>query len=211
METLGIWIAALGSLAILSFLYKENPVYRTVEHIFVGTAAGIGLFWGFDSIRTNAWNPALNPGDEPRKLIMLIPIILGILLYTRFIEDVKWVSRIPLGFVIGIGSALAIRGVIGASFMDLIVATMRVPLWGKLGGNSMFSIDSLLFVVGVIGTLMYFFFSSEQKGVLKYGSSLGKWTMMIAFGAAFGNTVMARISLLIGRIYFLLGEWLQIL
>lgn len=209
METLGIWIAALGTLAILSFLYKENPVYRTVEHIFVGTAAGIGLFWGFDTIRTNAWNPAFNPADgDSRKLMLIIPMILGVLLYTRFIDNVKWVSRIPLGFIIGIGSALAIRGVIGASLMNQIIATMKTPLWGEI---RLFAIDSLLLVLGVIGTLMYFFFSAEQKGVLKYGSVIGKWTMMIAFGAAFGNTVMARISLLIGRIYFLLGEWLQIL
>lgn len=209
METLGIWIAAIGTLAIFSFLYKENPIYRSVEHIFVGIAAGIGIFWGYDSIRQNAWNPVFNPaeGDE-RKLMMIIPMILGILLYTRFIESHKWVSRIPLGFVIGIGSALAIRGVIGASFMDQIIATMRMPLWGEM---VKFTFDRLLFVVGVLGTLIYFFFSTEQKGVLKYGSSIGKWTMMIAFGAAFGNTVMARVSLLIGRIYFLLGEWLQLI
>ena len=30
---------------------------------------------------------------------------------------------------------------------------------------------------------------------------------MVAFGAGFGNTVMARISLLIGRIEFLRYEW----
>ncbi|QNO14551.1 hypothetical protein HYG86_07035 [Alkalicella caledoniensis] len=209
METLGIWIAAIGTIAILSFLYKENPIYRTVEHIFVGVSAGIGLYWGYDSIRQNAWNPLFNPAEgESRQLLMLIPLILGILLYSRFMENYKWVSRIPLGFIIGIGSALAIRGVIGASFMDQIIATMRMPLWGTM---VKFGFDSLLFVVGVIGTLIYFFFSTEQKGALKYGASIGKWTMMIAFGTAFGNTVMSRVSLLIGRVYFLLGEWLQII
>jgi hypothetical protein len=30
---------------------------------------------------------------------------------------------------------------------------------------------------------------------------------MIAFGAAFGYTVMARVSLLIGRMMFLLYDW----
>ena len=209
METLGIWIAALGTLAIFSFLFKENPVYRSIEHIFVGLSAGIGIFWGYDSIRQNAWNPVFNPAEgDPRKYLMIIPMILGILLFTRFIDNVKWVSRIPLGFIIGIGSALAIRGVIGASFMDQIIATMKMPLWGQM---TKFAFDSLLFVVGILGTLIYFFFSREQKGLLKYGSSIGKWTMMIAFGAAFGNTVMGRVSLLIGRVYFLLGEWLQII
>lgn len=34
---------------------------------------------------------------------------------------------------------------------------------------------------------------------------------MIGFGSAFGYTVMARISLLIGRIQYLLGPWLGII
>jgi hypothetical protein len=35
--------------------------------------------------------------------------------------------------------------------------------------------------------------------------------MMVAFGALFGNVVMSRISLLIGRVQFLLGDWLHII
>ena len=34
---------------------------------------------------------------------------------------------------------------------------------------------------------------------------------MIAFGASFGYTVMARVSLLIGRIQFLLHDWLGVI
>ena len=34
---------------------------------------------------------------------------------------------------------------------------------------------------------------------------------MVGFGASFGYTVMARISLFIGRLQFLLGDWLGII
>jgi hypothetical protein len=209
MATLGIWIGAVCTLAILSFLLRENPFFRTAEHLFIGMAAGIGIFYGYQTIVTNAWDPLFNPAEgEPRQWFLIIPLVLGVLLYTRFLNKGKWISRIPLGFIIGVGSALAIRGVVGASFMNQILATMELPLWGVM---SKFGIDSLLFVLGVLGTLIYFYFSREQKGPLKYGANIGKWVMMIAFGASFGNTVMARMSLLVGRIYFLLGEWLQII
>ena len=33
---------------------------------------------------------------------------------------------------------------------------------------------------------------------------------MISFGASFGYTVMARVSLLLGRFQFLLGDWLHL-
>jgi hypothetical protein len=37
---------------------------------------------------------------------------------------------------------------------------------------------------------------------------VGIWVLMVAFGASFGYTVMARISLLIGRVEFL-GRWIK--
>ncbi len=38
--TLGIWLGALFTFAIFSFLYKDNPFYKTAEQIFVGLSAG---------------------------------------------------------------------------------------------------------------------------------------------------------------------------
>lgn len=209
MDTLGIWIGATVTLAILSFLLRENPFFRTAEHLFIGLAAGLGIFYGYQTIAANAWNPLFSPGEgEASQWLLLVPLVLGVLLYTRFLPKGKWISRIPLGFLVGVGSALAIRGVIGASFMSQILATMQLSLGETMGK---FKIDTILFTVGVIGTLLYFYFSREQKGPLKAGANVGKWVMMIAFGAAFGNTVMARMSLLVGRIYYLLGQWLHIL
>jgi len=39
---------------------------------------------------------------------------------------------------------------------------------------------------------------------------VGIWFLMVSFGASFGYTVMGRVSLLIGRVQFLIYEWLQI-
>ena len=60
-------------------------------------------------------------------------------------------------------------------------------------------------------TLVYFFFTLEKKGVQGAVSKVGRYVMMIAFGAAFGNTVMARVSLFLGRMQFLLGDWLKMI
>ncbi|MGI6662647.1 MAG: hypothetical protein ACOX4B_04100 [Bacillota bacterium] len=69
----------------------------------------------------------------------------------------------------------------------------------------------LVIFIGSLSTITYFFFTREQKGALKVTSQIGRWTMMIAFGSAFSNTVMGRLSLLIGRLQYLLGDWLGIL
>ncbi len=69
-----------------------------------------------------------------------------------------------------------------------------------------------LFVIVLLTVMSYFFFSIRpESGVGKVqtqAASLGRWFLMIAFGAMFGNTVMARLSLFIGRVQFLLHEWL---
>jgi hypothetical protein len=65
--------------------------------------------------------------------------------------------------------------------------------------------------VGVIGVLVYFFFYVEHTGVAGRVSKVGIWFLMVSFGASFGYTVMARISLLIGRVTFLFEDWLHLM
>ncbi len=47
-RTIGIWLAAFFTLAVLSFLYKDNPFYKIAEHAFVGISAAYWMvvaFW----------------------------------------------------------------------------------------------------------------------------------------------------------------------
>jgi hypothetical protein len=67
---------------------------------------------------------------------------------------------------------------------------------------------ALTVIIGVISTLIFFYFSKEHKGVLGGVARAGIWFIMISFGAHFGYTVMARISLLIGRVQFLIDDWI---
>jgi hypothetical protein len=47
VRTAGLWLAGFLTLAILSFLYKDNPFYRTAEHMYVGIAAAYYMVRGF--------------------------------------------------------------------------------------------------------------------------------------------------------------------
>jgi hypothetical protein len=63
-----------------------------------------------------------------------------------------------------------------------------------------FDVNSIVVLLGVTCVLFYFFFSVEHKGPVKVAAHTGILFLMVAFGAAFGYTVMARMSLLIGRL-----------
>ena len=69
--------------------------------------------------------------------------------------------------------------------------------WSLLNPAS--SLNTIIILVGVSSVLFYFFFSVEHTGPGKVVARTGILFLMIAFGAAFGYTVMSRVSLLIGR------------
>ncbi|MCK4438398.1 hypothetical protein KAV47_04920, partial [Candidatus Bathyarchaeota archaeon] len=67
--------------------------------------------------------------------------------------------------------------------------------------------------VGVITALSHFIFTYEgmHQGVLGWSPKIGRWMILLALGASFGNTVMTRFGMYQGRVVFLLREWLQII
>ena len=95
---------------------------------------------------------------------------------------------------------------------SLVLAVIIIVVLGvAVGKMSVININKLLVFSGIICTLTYFFFSAEHRGFVGGVSKVGIIFIMISFGAAFGNTVMGRVSLLIGRIYFLLHDWLPLI
>lgn len=194
---LGTWIAAIATIGIMSFVFKDNPLYRIVENVYVGVSAGHALVLGWINIRDQGITPLTSEGEWS----VIIPLLLGLLLYTRYFKDIAWLSRFPLSILVGIGTGLAIRGTIGSQIVNQVKSTV-LPL------NN---INNAIIVFGTLGVLSYFYFSKEHRGVLKHVSTFGRCVMMVSFGAAFGSTVMGRMALLIDRLYFLYANWLGII
>lgn len=191
----GIWVAGLITIAMASLVFKENAFYRSAEHLYVGVSAGHAIVMAYQNIRDTAVKPLAN-GD----LAWIIPMILGVLLYSRFFKRIAWLSRYPVSVLVGIGTGVAVRGAVHGDFTQQILATISIK-----------SINDVLLLVFVILSLTYFFFAREFKSSFKTIPLLGRCVLMVAFGAAFGTTVMGRMALLIGRIQFILGDWLGIM
>ena len=204
LNTIGIWIAALLTLAIYSFLYKDNVFYKVAENVFVGVSAG---YWAVILWHDYTWPNLFEPLIRRHDLWSLIPICVGLMMFTPLIPRINWLIRIPLTFTMGVGMALVITQRIQGDIFPQLQATF-LP---TVGAPWFTVVSNLLIIVGVVVTLVYFYFSKEHKGVLGFGAKVGIWFMMVAFGASFGYTIMARVSLLIGRVYFLLHNWLGVI
>ncbi len=206
IDTIGIWVAAIFTIGIYSFLYKENPLYRLAEHLVVGISTGYSVV----IIYTRVLDPRLiQPlkNGEPGAWILLIPAFLGLLYITRFFPKVAWLSRYPMAFIMGASMGVGFPLSMKAQVLRQLEATL-IPLY-QPGVPWEIVLGNIIMVLGTLAALIYFFFSKPHKGpFFGTGSKIGIWIIMVGFGATFGFTVMGRISLLIGRIQFLLYDWL---
>ncbi len=207
MNLLGTWIAAGLTIAILSFLYRDNPLYKFAEHLYVGASAGYWVIyiWAFDVKPMLVDSFVTQTGLE--KWILIIPAVLGVMMMMRWFAKAAWISRWPIAFTVGIAAGLALTATVQGYIIPQIQATLLplISLGGAAGENVSQSFNNIILFVGVLCTILFFYFSREHKGILKTGSRIGIVFLMIGFGASFGYTVMARISLLIGRLSFLLS------
>ena len=103
--------------------------------------------------------------------------------------------------------------IIGAGAGVSIPAMMQAQIFAQMKASmgSYASINNIIVTLAVITSLSYFFFSREHKGALGTSAKIGVFFMMLFFGATFGYTVMSRVTLLIGRAQFLLGDFLGII
>jgi hypothetical protein len=205
LTALGLWIAAGLTLCIYSFLYKDNPFFKFAEHLFVGVSAGYLLTITFhDNFIPYIYDPLKSVFTEGKygELSILIPAILGMMMFAQFTQKYSWLVRIPFAFMVGYYAGASITPGMQADIFEQIRGTAEP--FGTME-TAYAIINAILILVGVICTLMFFFFSKEHKGFVGGVSEVGIVFLMIGFGAAFGYTVMSRISLLIGRIDFLLN------
>lgn len=217
-ETLCIWVGALITLGCFSFLYKDNPLYRVAESLFVGVSAGyyFSVISFHQVLKPNLLAkvfPATfatgNAAQAAPDYWLIIPGILGCLMLLRFSQKLAWVSRFTVAFVMGVSTGLTIVTSVQQYLIPQIAKAIKPII---VAGSYGQSISNLVLVVGSIACLFYFFFSTEHRGPV-YGNlaRIGIWFLMISFGASFGATVMGRISLLIGRFSFLLHDWLHLI
>ncbi len=201
---IGAWVATGLTLFIYTFLYKDNPLFKLGEHLYVGISVGYSIVITIYAVGVKLlWVPMTEEGQWQ----LLIPALLGLMISARFFPKIAWLSRISFAFVVGFGSGTIIPRLISSNVLSQLEDTIR-PLATMTASGLTYTanfldpksdINNLITLIGVVSVLFYFFFSVEHRGVGQSVARTGIVFLMIAFGAAFGYTVMSRMSLLIGR------------
>ena len=220
-RTIGLWLAAGCTLAIFSFLWRDNPVYKLAEAVLVGVSAAYWMVLSFWTVFVPLVLVPLLPGlmhplapGRPQVrgddwMLTLVPVVLGIMLLMRLAPRGGWMARWPLALIVGTTAGLRLVGYLQADFLSQIRATSdSVVVMGSGGVDGVLTLKAVLLLAATLAALAYFFFSVEHRGAVGAASRVGIWVLMITFGAAFAFTVMGRIALLQIRLEFLLDDWL---
>jgi hypothetical protein len=231
-----IWLGALGTLAIYSFLFLDNPFYKLFEHAMLGVATGLAVAVVLqDVLLSKWWTPMLASLASVRKaglspallegVVLLVAGVLGLLWYFQFSKKWMWLSRVPLAVGLGAGAGLAVKQTFN-TFIPQITTTFKSlapePFMVRsangalsistVGDRVALGVQNFVFVAGTVSVLTYFFFVVSRKHLaVRAPAQLGRWYLMLMFGAFFGNTFMTRLSALIERVQFLLYDWLRLI
>ncbi len=192
MTTAELWwntLAAILTLCVFSFLIKDNPFYKFAERLVAGVAAG---FWTMLLYHTNFYDKVVLTMQK-QQWAYIIPILLGLGMWTRFSKNYSWISRYSIAFYIGISTGVSVTVYMYTAIFKQISATI-IPFD---------SVTGVLIIIGVLCSLFYFFFSKAHTGAFGLVSKIGIYTLMIGFGAGFGLTVMGRVALLVQRVIFM--------
>lgn len=188
-EILTTMILAILAILAWSIMYKQNEGYRIAEDLTIGVMGGYLLSTLTDNTVSNFIKPLLNG-----ELINIIPIVLGIMIWTQLSTDYRWIARTPLAFITGIGAAVAMKGAIYGNILVPIQIMSTPP-----GGNIWNMVNFIIAGIATITAVTYFFFTVEAKGPMRNVNQIGRLLMMLGFGSIAGSSVLSNTTFLYNR------------
>lgn len=212
-----IWtlIAFILTLAVLSYLLGDNPVFKAASYILVGVTAAYLAVMAIDyAILPRLLFPLISSNLSERNLAV-VPLILGLLMLTKLIPRFTSLGRIPVAFLAGVGAAVTIGGVVIGTGLGQVKAMFT--LFDFAANNNAGSSQTALYVeaavmlVGTISALAYFHFGAkagpqgEARRVIWIEALawVGKIFIAITLGAIFAGVYLAAAAALVDRAGFI--------
>jgi hypothetical protein len=222
VNLIGPFIALFLTFAVVSFVWRDNPLYRTVESIFIGVA--LGLFATFEIRQVlipRLWDRlAAGPSTAMVWVAAIVTTLVAALLLARTVPPLAWLGRVPVAIAVGSLAGMVAAGFIRSVLIPQVSATatsltITDALWHERSlcllesqpPNAMTNLvcnfgpylNQLLIGLGVAAALVYFIFSRKENAALRAVSRTGSIVVMITLGVTLAFVVMTHFAVTIGR------------
>ncbi|MDK1028062.1 MAG: hypothetical protein QGM50_02955 [Anaerolineae bacterium] len=215
-ELLSAIISFLMTIFILSYLIRDNPLFRAAIYVFVGISAGYvaAVAWRqvlFPLLIEPIWTGAVfsNPAQA---ILLFFPLIGSAFLLTKVSPRLGGLGHLPMAYLVGIGAGVTIGGAVLGTLIPQINSTFEafdLELAAASGRNLLLTtVNSSIMLLGVIGTLAYFHFgarlhsdgSVRRNVFINILTWVGRIYIAITFGVLFAGVYSAALTALIERI-----------
>jgi hypothetical protein len=209
-------LAALGAaltLLIFSYLLGDNPLYRLALHIFVGASVAYIFVIALQTVI----RPALSPPDTTDSnirllwIISLIGALLGALLLARGVRRLSWLSNLPVVILLGVGVGVALGGaILGTLVPQVDAATNPAIPEPPVMAEILKPIGQIVAVFGTVSGLLVFSFTLRRPSrrlmnrLLNRGARVGRWFVLVGFGAVYGGVLAASLAFFADRVQYLI-------
>jgi len=206
IDLLGGLVGTFFIISVLSMLWKDNPIFRIGQQAIIGATMAHYILLNFKSAINNAVLPMLSG-----TWWLFIPLLLGVLMYTRLKNEIAWVARYPTSVLVGIGTGVMIAGTLRGQIIDQIKNTVIDLTSNVASGNMTGIINTLLIAIGVVTAISFFTFTREHKGVLGISAKIGRIFLMISLGANWSGELVWYLTQLIGRLSWIINTVIKVM
>ena len=170
-ELATILTGGIATLAIFSFLIKENPVFRFFEHLYIGIAAGFGLLFGIKNFLypeiivpmfgldiLHFPDGTTSKEYDPAFLLYIVPALFGMLYYFIYSRKHAWLAKLVIGFSLGAAGGLAFKGFFNRIMPQVTGSFKPLVVMEEGQFNALASFNNIIFIFTLLAVLYYFFF-----------------------------------------------------
>jgi len=201
---LTIWdvlAAILGSfftLSVLSMLWKENPAFKFGQQGIIGTLIANTILVRMKSLISIGLKP-LAAG----RITLIVPMVLGLMLYTRLSREYAWISKYPTSLMVGVGTGVMIMGTLRGQIIDQVKKTILDVFTAT---DLMSTINGILILIGVVTSITFWIFTKEHTGGLGIVAKIGRIYLMFSLGANWAGEHVWYLTQVLARLAFVYDE-----
>jgi hypothetical protein len=198
------WVAAIVTLAVWSYLVGFRRLFVLLQFLLAGLATGyLVLLSVHDVLVPRLATPLL---ESPRDHLVLVPALglVGLLVGATWLP--RRASTPATAVLVGGIAAFALGGAVVGTILPQIAAAL--PAAAASSPDLAGEVISLAITALV---LIAFLHGAPRGALTMRAATVGRWLLVGGIGGWLGFLLASRLSLLVDRIAFLLGDWLTVL
>lgn len=210
IDLVGGILAFFFTVALLSYLVGDNPIYRLALHLFIGVSIGYAvLVVVYQVLIPRLIRPMLD-GDMITIGLASVPLLLFVFLITKLSPRTSGLGNLAIAYLIGVGVAVAVGGAVTGTLLPQIRSTWSASTYAGFVG-------AVVIVIGTLTTLMYFQFwlrgrsatgDAQRIALIRFAANVGQGFLVLTLAVVYGGMILSGIAIFSNQITLLI-DWFQ--